>query len=431
MHTLDGDALAHELYRPGGSAVAAVARLFGEGVLGADGGIDRKELGKRVWAEPDARSKLSALMWPRILRLAQRRAVEAARADASTGGAASGVVVLEAAVLLEAGWDDCCDEVWLVSASPDAQRERLARRDAISAGEIEARLSAQMRPEERARRADVVLSTELDEIGGDGEGADAALADGARSPLGAQLDRAVAGARARAALRLDDSAEGSAARAWWDLCAQLGVPPPAARRWWRRLYASYSREERHYHDVGWMREVVGAVRARRAEASRPEALLLAAFFCAADDLADDLADEVSARSDPPLARFARLAPRLSPRDAALAAEWAARPRVGRAETPREEAGETGEVDEPDLSILLHATRRDLASRPPEYARHAARLELERQCAADDEGATALRRRRIAEIRSLLDEPAGGIAVGDGDEVARANLREELERIISD
>lgn len=116
--TIDADALAHELYAPGGEAVREIAAAFGEAVRAADGGIDRRRLGARVWADAAARSGLNALLWPRMLEAASRRAGDAARDGAP-------VVVLEAAVLLEAGWDAVCDEVWVVSVGQDEQRRRL------------------------------------------------------------------------------------------------------------------------------------------------------------------------------------------------------------------------------------------------------------------------------------------------------------------
>ena len=69
---IDADALAHELYAPQGSAVGAIAAEFGASVLRADGGVDRRALGRAVWSDRSAMARLTALLWPRMLRLACR-----------------------------------------------------------------------------------------------------------------------------------------------------------------------------------------------------------------------------------------------------------------------------------------------------------------------------------------------------------------------
>ena len=101
---IDADAIAHELYRPGGPAVAPLVDAFGPGILAPDGGVDRQALGHRVWSDAQARRTLNALLWPRMLRRAARLAIAATRSGAP-------FVVLEAAALCDAGWDACCDEV--------------------------------------------------------------------------------------------------------------------------------------------------------------------------------------------------------------------------------------------------------------------------------------------------------------------------------
>jgi len=70
------------------------------------------------------------------------------------------VVVLEAALLLDAGWDDLVDEVWLTLASPQVSLERLVKEKGLSREEAEARIAAQMTNEERLRRAHVVIPTD-------------------------------------------------------------------------------------------------------------------------------------------------------------------------------------------------------------------------------------------------------------------------------
>lgn len=105
---LDCDRLAHEAYLPGTETYHALIRAFGEGIVSqAEAGgdpvarpIDRKALGALVFADPGAMKRLCAITWPATAALARERIQES--------GAA--VVILEAAVLLEAGWDVFVDE---------------------------------------------------------------------------------------------------------------------------------------------------------------------------------------------------------------------------------------------------------------------------------------------------------------------------------
>ena len=150
---VDADKLGHETYRKGTETHAAVAQAFGPGVVATDGEIDRKALGAKVFADPEARCRLEEIVWPAIRRLASARLA---------GLEAEGVpvVVLEAAVLIEANWLDLADEVWLVEASPDVVRERLAARNGLGPEQAEARLRAQLTNEKRRPFAGVVIEND-------------------------------------------------------------------------------------------------------------------------------------------------------------------------------------------------------------------------------------------------------------------------------
>ena len=66
--TLDADEVAHGLLAPGGECVRAVAEAFGPEVMAPDGGVDRERLGRIVFADPDARRRLEALVHPAVVR---------------------------------------------------------------------------------------------------------------------------------------------------------------------------------------------------------------------------------------------------------------------------------------------------------------------------------------------------------------------------
>ena len=147
---IDADKLGHESYRPGTETFEALVREFGPDIAGPDGEIDRRALGAKVFADPEARRKLNEIVWPAIKRLARERIVP-------LRGQGVPVVVLEAAVLIEAEWFDLVDDVWLVVTSPEAARRRMMERNGLSAEEADKRIAAQLTNEQRRPRAQVVI----------------------------------------------------------------------------------------------------------------------------------------------------------------------------------------------------------------------------------------------------------------------------------
>lgn len=147
---VDADQLGHRVYRPGRPAFARVVAAFGSGVVGDDGAIDRKALGAQVFGDASALRRLTDIVWPEILALAKDEIAGARRAGAR-------VAVLEAAVLLEAGWQSEVDEVWAVTVPPQVAVRRATARDGVDADAVRARIAAQLSNEERAAKADVVI----------------------------------------------------------------------------------------------------------------------------------------------------------------------------------------------------------------------------------------------------------------------------------
>jgi dephospho-CoA kinase len=138
---IDADQVARDVSGPGSRALRAVVREFGPTVLNPHGTLDRATLGRIVFADPAALRRLEAILHPavrpRILDLLLR-------ADGSQAPA----IVIEAIKLVEGGLASLCDEVWLVTCDPAAQRERLLTRE-LRAGrngdpaDTEARIGAQ------------------------------------------------------------------------------------------------------------------------------------------------------------------------------------------------------------------------------------------------------------------------------------------------
>ena len=149
FHVLDLDAVAHELTAPGGAAYADVVAAFGQGIVGRDGAIDRKALGARVFSDPQALSRLNALVHPRVRAEEARRAAQLAGTDE--------VLVTDAALLVESGLHTRFDRLVVVDCRFEDQVARLAARDGMNEVTARARIAAQMPVADKRRFAHFVV----------------------------------------------------------------------------------------------------------------------------------------------------------------------------------------------------------------------------------------------------------------------------------
>jgi dephospho-CoA kinase len=154
---IDSDAIVHELQGPGQPLVAEIAAAFGSDVLRPDGSLDRAALGARVFSDPEARSRLNAIVHPAVGRESLRR-LEAARAR----GAA--LVVLDIPLLFETRLHGTAsranlgvEAVVVVYAPRELQIRRQVERNGYDRAEAERRLGAQLPIEEKRRLADHVI----------------------------------------------------------------------------------------------------------------------------------------------------------------------------------------------------------------------------------------------------------------------------------
>jgi phosphopantetheine adenylyltransferase/dephospho-CoA kinase len=150
-HVIDADRLGHRAYEPGSPAHAAVVAAFGPEIVGDGGHIDRKALGAQVFGKPEALKRLTDIVWPAIRTLAEEEVRQVQASDPDR------IIVLEAAVLFEAGWDDLGDEVWVNVIDRENAIARATARDNVPREAIERRLDAQLSNAERIARADVVI----------------------------------------------------------------------------------------------------------------------------------------------------------------------------------------------------------------------------------------------------------------------------------
>jgi dephospho-CoA kinase len=146
LPVLAADPLAQELMAPGGPAHDDVVRAFGAGILDAHGNIDRPKLAEMAFANHASITKLNALVHPHVAAEIERQFAEWSQ----PGGPP--VAVVEAALLIEAGYRDRLDRLIVVWCRPEQQRERLLARG-LGAEQIGLRMAAQMSAEAKRRCA--------------------------------------------------------------------------------------------------------------------------------------------------------------------------------------------------------------------------------------------------------------------------------------
>ncbi|XP_077170269.1 bifunctional coenzyme A synthase isoform X2 [Paroedura picta] len=149
---LDVDALGHDVYAPGGPAYDQVVEAFGEDTLKEDGTIDRAVLGAKVFEDREQLKRLTDITWPVMAQVAKEKISEAAAQGAT-------VCVLDAAVLLEAGWEDMVHEIWTIIVPEEEAIRRILIRDGISEEAARKRLGNQMPSSQRVKHSHVILCT--------------------------------------------------------------------------------------------------------------------------------------------------------------------------------------------------------------------------------------------------------------------------------
>lgn len=149
----DADAIARKVVEPGRPALASVVAEFGESVLRPDGTLDRAALGDIVFADPDRRRVLELILHPPIIAEQDRLIAEV---RATTPDA---IVIVDAALMIESGGYRRFDALVVVHCDPPVQRERLMKRNGISAEEADQRISAQMSQDEKLAYATLTVDT--------------------------------------------------------------------------------------------------------------------------------------------------------------------------------------------------------------------------------------------------------------------------------
>ena len=155
---VDADQLAREVVAPGSPGLAEIAREFGKEILLTDGTLDRAQLRRRIFADPETRQRLEAITHPRIRKLGRERSDKFFRDGHE-------IVVYEAPLLIEAGNYKHLDAIIGVSAKDELRARRIVERDGTDLEEAKGAIAAQMPQDRKMQFCDYVIqndSTEAD-----------------------------------------------------------------------------------------------------------------------------------------------------------------------------------------------------------------------------------------------------------------------------
>ncbi|GAA1932275.1 hypothetical protein GCM10009775_25350 [Microbacterium aoyamense] len=150
---VDADQIVRDVQQPGTPVLATLADAFGSDVIAADGSLDRPALGARVFGDPEAVSRLNAIVHPAVRDESARRFSEAFAADTDA------VVVYDVPLLVEARASDPWQLIVVAHAPADVRTRRMVDLRGMTEQDAAARLASQVSDEVRLAIADVVIDT--------------------------------------------------------------------------------------------------------------------------------------------------------------------------------------------------------------------------------------------------------------------------------
>lgn len=153
---IDADKVYHELIAPGEPLFQKLITNFGEGILGSDGTISRSRLASIIYSDEEKRSTLNKLAHPAVIKERKKRS-KAVVKQWKKEGREQGLVITEAALLIEAGTYKKFDQLVVVSCSPELQIQRLMERDGIDENTAGQKIASQMPVSEKESFADHII----------------------------------------------------------------------------------------------------------------------------------------------------------------------------------------------------------------------------------------------------------------------------------
>jgi dephospho-CoA kinase len=152
-HVIDADDIAREVVAPASAGLKLVTEAFGDQILREDGALDRAKLGSIVFSDGEKRAQLNSILHPLIIAAQDYQIREIELRDPN------GIVVIDAALMIESGGYRRLAKLIVVHCRPEIQLARLMSRDHLSRQAAEQRIASQMPQEEKMKYADFLIDT--------------------------------------------------------------------------------------------------------------------------------------------------------------------------------------------------------------------------------------------------------------------------------
>ncbi len=145
------DEIGHKVKEPGTEGYRALVELLGNGILAADGQIDKTAMAAKIFADPMILEQVNAIIHPAVKKyLADRLAEARDRGDVE-------LFFVEAALLIENGFEGIVDEMWYIYAKEDVRRKRLSENRGYTPEKIEKIMTSQLSEEAFREHCDFVI----------------------------------------------------------------------------------------------------------------------------------------------------------------------------------------------------------------------------------------------------------------------------------
>lgn len=156
-HIIDADKVAHRLMEPLGKVYEKVRNYFGDEIISDDGNIDRKKLGQIVFNNKEKLKKLNGIVHPMV----KETIIEEIKGVISSDK--NRLIAVEAALFIEAGYMDICDELWYIYTDKNIRIERLMKSRGYSLEKAESIIANQLTDEEFRKNCQIVIDNSQDE----------------------------------------------------------------------------------------------------------------------------------------------------------------------------------------------------------------------------------------------------------------------------
>jgi len=152
-YVIDADEVSREAAMPGEPAILRLREEFGDDIFFKDGVLDRQELARVIFSDPNALGKVNDIFHGDIIERIEKR-IKILEWDGVNP------VFIAAPLLFETGADRIADEIWLVTADEETRLKRVMDRDGLSAEEVRSRIESQMPEDEKRLKADIVIEND-------------------------------------------------------------------------------------------------------------------------------------------------------------------------------------------------------------------------------------------------------------------------------